>query len=404
MTRKGDSWNESEVYRDSVTLRRIRKITSSGVYNYHPAYHINTAWTADGKTFVFHSGRNGKTAIFACETDTGDIRQLTEWIDGWSVGALPGADRNFEKGIDSICLDKMSGWVYYTCKHSLKAVHIESLQEKTLVENGGDFAYGLPTVSPDGQYVAVPANIIPAQFDHMDPARSFGFREVCDIYGAPGGSRMRLIRIPTSGTGDPEVVYDETDCRGNHLQFSPVDPDLLHTDRDFAPKFWGGSDGVRNRVWLYRISTGELVEQPSPSGRTFQVHSTWSFDGTEVLYHCPGGADAGSPGYVIGVNDLEGNNIAEYGDDSWTHYGHVSGVAGRKAIMIDGNITDDLILWLHYDDPARPRVEIICRHGTNWGGHESQFPHPHPQSSPDGGRIVYNAAHRGRSDVFVVEV
>jgi hypothetical protein len=128
-----------------------------------------------------------------------------------------------------------------------------------------------------------------------------------------------------------------------------------------------------------------------------------TFDGQEVLYHCPPStSDPG--GYVIGVNDLEGNNIAEYRSDYWTHYGHVGAIPGRKVIMLDGNITDDLILWLYYDDPSQPKIEVICRHGTDWAGHEGQYPHPHPQCAPTGDRIIYNSAHRGRSDVFIVEL
>lgn len=404
MSQKGDSWNESLTYKDSATLRTVRQVTTAGAYNFHPAYHTNTAWTADGSRFVFTSGRSGHTAIFCCDTATGDITQLIDWFPGWGIDSVPKAGRNFKRGIGHICIDRDSGWVFYTLDRSLRAVHIESLQERVLIEDTGDYAYGMPTVSCDGKWVAVPSNIIPSGFADMDRNRPLTRDQVFEVYSAPGGSRMQLVRIPTQGDPIPEVVYDEIDCRGNHLQYSPSDPDLLHTDRDFAPRFSSGSDGKRNRVWLYRISKKKLIEQPSPSGRTFQVHSIWTFDGQEVLYHCPGGPGRGGTGYVIGVNDLEGNNIAEYGDDSWTHYGHVGAVAGRKAIMIDGNITDDLILWLYYDDPAKLRVEVICRHGTNWGGQQGQYPHPHPQCSPDGSRIVYNRAERGRSDVFVVEI
>jgi Tol biopolymer transport system component len=133
------------------------------------------------------------------------------------------------------------------------------------------------------------------------------------------------------------------------------------------------------------------------------VHSTWTFDGQEVLYHCPP-SPSDPRGYVIGVNDLEGNNVAEYRSAYWTHYGHVGAVPGRKAIVLDGNLTDDLIVWLYYDDPSQPRIEVICRHGTNWGGHEGQYSHPHPQCAPTGERIVYNSAYKGHSDVFIVEV
>jgi len=406
MTRKGDTWNESETYRDPVSLRTVRKVTSGGSYNYQPAYHTLTAWTADGKRCIFKSGRKNHSTIFACDAATGDITQLLDWQEGWLLDASwAPADRPF--GIGGMCLDQSSNWAYYVQRYAggtaLKAVHIDSLQERTLSEGIPGYVFGQPTVSGDGQWVALPSNIIPPGLADVDPYKPLPIKQVRGMFAAKGGSRMQLVRFRTSGDSTPEVVYDEVDCRGNHLQYSPVDANILHTDRDFAPDFWGGSDQKRNRVWLWYIDEQRLVEQPSPSGRTFQVHSTWTFDGQEVLYHCPPSRSDPS-GYVIGVNDLEGNNIAEYRSPAWTHYGHVGAVPGRKAIMLDGNITDDMILWLYYDDPSKPRIEVICRHGTNWGGHEGQYPHPHPQCAPTGDRIVYNAAARGHSDVFIVEV
>jgi hypothetical protein len=72
-------------------------------------------------------------------------------------------------------------------------------------------------------------------------------------------------------------------------------------------------------------------------------------------------------------------------------------------VILDGNLSNDLLLWVYYDQP-QPRVEVICRHGTDWGAMPGQYPHPHPICDPTGRWIAYNAAARGRSDVFVVSV
>ena len=371
MTRKGDTWNESEAYRDPLTQRLVRRITSAGCYNYHPAYHTWTAWTADGRRCVFSSGRRNRSTIFCCDVKTGAITQLLDWQEGWNVGNKY-IQGDTPWGVGRVCLDAHSGWVYYVhhtlAGTALKAVQIDSLQERTIHAGMPGYAYGQPTVSGDSRWVAVPANVVPEAFRNGDPRAPLTFQDVLETYAAEGGSRVRLVRFDvTRQVPAPEVVYDEPDCRGNHLQYSPVDPNLLHTDRDFAPRFWAGSDQKRNRVWLYSIDEGRLVEQPSPSGRTFQVHSVIGFDGQTVLYHCPPSpADPG--GYAIGVNDLEGHNLVEYRSDAWTFYGHVGDVPDRKTIMVDGNLTDDCILWLDYDDPKTPRIEVICRHGTDWLG------------------------------------
>jgi hypothetical protein len=53
-----------------------------------------------------------------------------------------------------------------------------------------------------------------------------------------------------------------------------------------------------------------------------------------------------------------------------------------------------MILLLYYDKET-PRIEMIARHATNWGGLPWQYSHPHPQSDPTGRYISYNAVERG---------
>ncbi len=76
---------------------------------------------------------------------------------------------------------------------------------------------------------------------------------------------------------------------------------------------------------------------------------------------------------------------------------------GRPAIILDGNLSRALLLWLYYDS-EQPRVEVIARHGTEWGTLPGQYPHPHPLADSTGRWISFNAAAKGRVDVFVVSV
>jgi hypothetical protein len=86
MTHKGESWNESEVYLDPVTLHRVRRVTRTGLYNQTPTYHTATGWTGDGQHMVFASARSGGSALFKVHVPSGDITQLTELFPG--VGCL----------------------------------------------------------------------------------------------------------------------------------------------------------------------------------------------------------------------------------------------------------------------------------------------------------------------------
>ncbi len=80
INQKGQTWNEFEIYLDPVTLKRVRKVTRTGLYNQTPTYHTGTGWTADGEFMIFASARNGGSALFRCHVPTGDITQITETL------------------------------------------------------------------------------------------------------------------------------------------------------------------------------------------------------------------------------------------------------------------------------------------------------------------------------------
>src|SRR5213595_1495724 len=75
-------------------------------------------------------------------------------------------------------------------------------------------------------------------------------------------------------------------------------------------------------------------------------------------------------------------------------------MAGRPAIILDGNLSDDLLVWLYFDQP-QPRVEVIARHGTDWGALPGQFRSDggaashHPRRQPErrpAGLVVFRPA------------
>ena len=160
-----------------------------------------------------------------------------------------------------------------------------------------------------------------------------------------------------------------------------------------------GSDGVRNRVHVFDRKTGQTRPLIPRCGKPFQVHSTWSFDGSRVVYHGWLGRNNNS-GWYYSMVKPDGAVEREFEFPGAVHYGHVSAAADRPALILDGNVTSDLLLWLYFARET-PRRAGIGRHGTEWG---SQATHPHAHSSRDGRYIAFNAARGGRVDICVLEV
>ncbi|HEY64978.1 MAG TPA: hypothetical protein G4O02_10455 [Caldilineae bacterium] len=400
MFRKGETWNESELYRDPLTLRQVRRVTTQGLYNQTPTYHTNVGFTADGEFLIFGSARGGKSAIFRCHVPTGDITPLIEPVDGMgSYSALHkgnGVTVGNGMGVTGqMCIAPRSRWAVFLAGRALRAVHIETLEERMLIPDiGPEWVAGMPSIDPDETHVIVPVmSAHPEILAGRRPARSY-----MEHFATGEGMELRLLQVPLAG-GTVTTIYREAGIGSAHCPHCPTDPDLLLLDRDFPPRYWAGSDGVTNRIWTLRLSTGELTELPPQDQARFQVHSAWTWDGQYVIYH----GRSAEGGYYIGVVDRNGQTVCEYGFHQAEHYGHVSAMAGCPAIILDGNLSTDLLLWLYYD-AEQPRVEIIARHGTDWGALPGQFPHPHPLSDPTGRWISFNAAHRGRSDVFIVAV
>ena len=295
----------------------------------------------------------------------------------------------------SMCMAPHSRWAVFKSGHVMRAVHIDTLDERVLIPDlGAEWVPGVPSIDPDENEVII--SLMPAHPEVLAGRRPT--RPYMESFAQGIGMRLKLIRVPLAG-GAVTTVYEEAGVGSAHAPHCPADGDLLLLDRDFPPRYWGGSDGVTNRIWTLRPSTGELTELPPQDKARFQVHCVWTWDGENVIYH---GKSAVS-GHYVGVVDKTGCTVREYLFDKAPHYGHVSAMAGRPAVILDGNLSNDLLLWVYYDR-EQPRVEVICRHGTDWGAMPGQYPHPHPISDPTGRWIAYNAAARGRSDVFVVQL
>lgn len=387
---KGECWNESATWRDPLTLRACRRLTTLGEINQTPNYHTNIGFTADSAFLVFWTLRENRGAFCKVEVTTGDITQLTG----------PASDYGFCVHIQGgpyprMCLAPRSRWLVYTGERSLHAVQLDTLEERTLIADTGAWELGYPSVSADEQQVVLPLSTL-----HPEIAAGTRVTRSYHEHFADGqGMCLRLAAVPLAG-GDVHDLWQEAGCRSFHADFSPVDSNRLLFDRDFPPGYWSGGDGRTTRIWSLQLESQTLTELAARNPACAHTHAVWSFDGEQVLYH---GRNRTQGGWILGVCTPAGDVLREYELPDARHYGHVSAMQGRPALLLDGNVSENLLTWLYYDGEA-PRIEIIAEHNTQWYSLPGQTTHPHPLCSPDGRWISFNTTQRGRSDVAVVRV
>lgn len=389
---KGNVWNESRVYQDPVTLRTVRQITTAGIVNTIPSYHTNQSFSESGEEVIFITARQGKSILCKANLLTGDITALIDPVDG--IGGINEIGRFGDgKGIPiGPVLAPKSRWAYYIVERQIRAVHIDSLEEKVIVEGvPEDYFIESLAISSDEK------NMIYA-VDVMNREKV-------------GGLAFQIILHPLHG-GESRVILERKGIATGHLMFNPVDPDLFIFNMDIGPSCAHKVD-EHSRSWIYRISDNSMTNIETVEPQNFQTHVAWTWDGRGVVYH---GIIANSAwennickeGWYIGLAGLDGKPIREYSFPNGVYYGHVSAPVGKNAVILDGNLMEGMLMWLYFDE-EKPKVEIIARHDTDFTTMPSQYPHPHAISDPSGRWIVFNSARRviftgARSDIYAVEL
>ena len=402
-TAKGDTWNESELGKDPVTLRTLRRLTSRGRYNQTPNYHTGSGFTHDGRWLVFATARGDGSAMCKVDTATGEITQLTGWYPGQGcldeLHKMNGNCVGNGQGVTMLAsVVPHLGDLVYVQGRSIRKVGLDTLEESVLWEDfGADWICGMPSIDPEETYVLLP--LMPAHPELKDDPACKPARTYLEHHGGGGTVELRLVAIPLQG-GAPREVYVEKGVGCAHCPHNPVDGNLVLLDRDRPPQLWcGGDQGASTRVWVLSLNDGRLTEIRPRNAQRFQVHSAWSWDGKAVLYH----GQAAGGGYYIGAALPDGTILNEFVFPEAVHYGHVSAIAGRSAVLLDGNLTTDMLLALDYDR-SPPRLEWLGRHGSDKNAMPWQYAHVHAQTDSAGRQLSFHRGMEGRSDVYLLKL
>jgi hypothetical protein len=407
MLTPGQTWNESTVFEDAVTGRPTRRLTADGLYNETPTYHLNTAFSADSRSLIFATAREGGSALVRADVHTGDLTVIAATDGIGSYGQYHNAGNNGPYAAGSLgggftgntsAIVQAGNRVVTTVGRSLRLYDLRTFEERVLIADcGAEFRYGSPIGSVDGSFVAVPR--VPAHPDVVAgryPRRPYRQALVEEFGGMP----TTYLKVELA-SGAVTEVFQEDVCGSHHVQPCPANQDLWLIDRDMPPDFWAGGDGRRStRAWLLDTRSGELTRLKQNDEWGFQIHTNWSPDGRLLYYHGP----SARGGQYVGAIDTRGRVVWERVFPA-PYYGHVSTHTRAEAIITDGLFAPDLVTAIHFRDldaAGAPRMEVLARHGTEWGTIHGQYTHPHCHVSPDGRWLSYNRGEKGRTDVYVV--
>jgi hypothetical protein len=124
----------------------------------------------------------------------------------------------------------------YVQGRSLRAVHLDTLEDRLLIPNYGDeWIAGMPSISADETHVILPTmSAHPEVNAGLRPTKSY--MEHFSLVGP----KTRFLQVSLD-CGPVEEVYREDGIGCAHCPHSLSDPDLMLIDRDFPPRLWGGS-------------------------------------------------------------------------------------------------------------------------------------------------------------------
>jgi hypothetical protein len=359
-------------------------------------YFTSSSLVGDDSELVFISDRTGHPNLFARELVSGREVQLTRNEAGYlkSYVYFDGAPyRGFGKA--SVSLHSASGTVYYIQGRDIRKVEIGG-REHTLAQYPDGQMTAFTHVSADGRRLCVPT-VDARALDGVLRPDGRPEHSIDDRVQAEGLSSY--LRVYDTDTGEDLMTERVEKCWITHVQFSPVNPELILYNHE-----WPSDCGVR-RMWLFDGKRHLCLRQEGMgrSRKDWVCHEMWERDGSGIIYH--GRLEEG-PSYV-GRMAPDGTNIVEMALPTGSNrYGHFT--VGSSGVLITDGYYEEPGDSAHFGGDWISRVDLnwvaksirwtpLCRSRSSW---KSQDEHPHPildhamryayfTSDVDGKRAIY---------------
>jgi len=374
--KKGFNWGvEWTRETDAQTGVEITKLCDYKSHSNH-LYFTNPGWHDNNNRLVLCGDRNNRANLFDIDLRSGEITQLTD-LDTRRTA------RDAELSVS--CVSEKNNEAYFNHNDELRALSLETLEERVLWKRPPDGFVNIINPTADGQHIIACLCEDLSTRIRMDLTNGYvGMDEYFDAK-----PRCQLLRIPVNG-GKPEVLVDEN-LWLSHPNASPTKPNLLTFCHE------GPWHRVDNRIWAMDTDSGKIwpVRQRRDPGEVIG-HEYWLADGERIGYHGTRGREAGGGSFLGSVrfDDTDAREY-EFPGSSW----HVHSNDDRLVVG-DGQVGGDVLLWLRnangYDTPR-----ALCRHRCSM---HVQNVHVHPRLSPDGGYVLYTSDKTGYASPYIARL
>jgi len=373
---------------DEITGRRLRQWTSARAHSY-PLYYFVPSHTLDSRYLVFHSERGGWVQLHRLDLRTGEIAQLTEGRTGragWAVWC----ERHLRGIYNHLsALNQANGEVFYFQDEELRAVHVESLESRTVAELPGRIPVGQSAFSPDGRHftwVHAQRDLFEARMDEREALLNMRQFSWGRDHNAWRNSVPTTIATVDAASGELRHAI-ELDYHVHHILFAGREQLLVNHVRDDSGMWTVQLDGSRERALRPRDGHGVPCHQVvTEAGVLYEAndHST----GKRLV--CMGRCDPASGAFEeVRVPDM-----------GYVHTG--SDPAGRFLFGEDDGPAGHRLFSLHHPrDGERQQVRTLRALAPIPFG---QRFHAHPFLSPDRQWLYYTELVDGYSQVCALEV
>ena len=363
--------SELREFQDDQTGAHIYQLTNDTSIN-HNLYFLTSSFTPDQEHLIFTSYRSGKPNFFKMEFPKGDIVQLTDADDIHGYSGV---------------ISKDGTELFYTQADSIRAIHLDTLEERVLAEFSGG-SLGECSVSADERFI---------------------------VTAMKRDDKSHITVTATDGSGG-EVIYTSPDQTIIHPQFHPKHPDLIAYSGDPAPRMWTiRRDGTEN-LSLYQHDNNEFLVHETFLGaenelivthwpyalrrmsldtlqmQTISDFNAWHIasnsDGTKVL------CDTVYPDIGLRLVDVE------TGEHTPICYPHSSS-SGSQWKTDRYALAEDWAAAQQSGDREKALSWMEMKVDTVYG---PQWTHPHPSFSPDEKAVVYTSDVSGHSQVYVAVI